>query len=288
MKIRVTTDSTADLPVSMAEDFRISVVPYITTFDGVSYREGIDISTTEFYQLLIKGEGNPTTSQPAPKDYEETFRAILKEDPENHVLHLTFPEVLSGGYKSACMAQEIFGKDRVTVIDSKTASLAIGFMAIKAVKAAQKGMNLEEVIALLKEYRETLHIVFIVDTLEYLKRGGRLSTVQAAVGTMMNIKPILTISREGKVVVFDKARGKKQAIRKMLDVIGDYGADFDAQQMAIMHTANEGEAQELKMHLQEQFGTKNFVINQLGAVIGAHVGPGVIGVIFHGKKGSIK
>ena len=169
--------------------------------------------------------------------------------------------------------------DRISLVDSRVTTLALGVIVLKAAELAQKGMEREEIVRQIEEYKKEVRILIMVDTLEYLKRGGRLSGAQAMIGGIMNIKPILTVE-DGKVVVSEKARGVKKALKRIVEVMAEKGKDIPKQVIGIANANCPDTANTLKKLIIEEFGNVEFIDTMVGSVIATHVGPGAFGVVF--------
>lgn len=210
-KVQVITDSTADIPKDLVKELGISVVPLKVHLASESYLDGVNISSSEFYSRLKEIDQMPTTSQPSPSDFVEAYREAM-ENGSTEILSIHLSSAFSGTYQSATLAKSMVeGEINVTVLDSKTASYAIGTIVVAAAQAAQEGKSMDECVAVARRVMESKEVYFLVDTLDYLQKGGRIGKASAVVGSLLNIKPILSINNDGEVYAVEKVRGKNKA-----------------------------------------------------------------------------
>lgn len=210
MRITLVTDSTSDLPQDLRGRLGVRVVPLYVNLSGAIYRDWEEITPTEIFQKVREGAAFPTTSQPSPEDFARVYREALEE--ADHVLSLHISGKLSGTVQSAELAAQEF-PGRVTVVDTQAASLGVGMMVLRAKELLEEGQSLEAVLAELERLRRDHFVRFSVATLEFLKRGGRIGGAQAFLGTLLNLKPVLTL-KEGRVEAAGRARGKKRPGRR--------------------------------------------------------------------------
>lgn len=277
MAIRIVTDSTADIPKYLVEKHNIIVLPLTVRFGDEEYRDGVDISEQEFYDKLSKSTSLPTTSQVAPSMFIDTYNSELKNG--NSIISIHISSDFSGTYQSAVLARQSVDSHNVALIDSRSATLSLGMIVIKAAELVDKGLGLEEIVKEIEEYKKKVRIIIAVDTLKYLKMGGRLSGTQALIGDMLNIKPLLTIEN-GKVVLLEKARGQKKVISRIIEIIEERGRITENSRVGIVHAMCPDTASELEGLIKEKFKDVEFYKNSVGSVIATHVGPGAFGVVF--------
>jgi DegV family protein with EDD domain len=278
-KVKVITDSTADIPAELVQELEISVVPLKVHLQGQTYLDGVDIQPEEFYQKLQEANELATTSQPSPIDFVETYRAAAKEG-DVDLLSIHLSSAFSGTFQSALLAKSMVEEEfRVTVIDSKKASYAIGIIVVEAARAAKEGKSLDECVALVKRMIDDMGVYFMVDTLEYLQKGGRIGKASALVGSLLNIKPILSINENGEVFPLDKVRGKSKAEARVFELIREKAGDKGLTKAAVFHASRPEEAERWAEKLRAEFAVEDLVITQIGPVVGAHVGPGTIAVV---------
>ena len=284
----IVVDSTTDLPPNLAEEWGLVVVPYIFTLDGKDYLNYLDyreLSVKDFYDTLRAGK-MATTTQVTSFRYMEIWEPILKEGKD--ILYMCLSSQVSKSYDQSLMAakeaMEAYPGRKVIAIDSKAACLGQGLLAYYAAKARDEGKSLEENAAYIEELIPKLQHWVVPDDLHHLRRGGRVSGASAFVGTMLSIKPVLTITPEGKLVPLSKERGWSKAmghILKRMDMHNFAPAD---QPVFIAHSDCLEKANQVAAEITAKFGTKKFIINEIGPVIGAHTGPGTIAVIFLGSE----
>ena len=275
MAIRIITDSTVDIADKYSDLF--IVVPLTVTFGEKDYIDGVTITKQEFYQKLISGPDLPKTSQATPVVFAEVFRKLQEEGDEAIVI--TVSSRLSGTYQSACIAAEDF--PNVRVVDSKNVSIASGVLAEYALRCAEEGMGLDELADHLAKKREEIGLVAMVDTLEYLKKGGRISGAAALAGGVLGIKPVVT-ARDGELAVLGKARGSKKANNLLIEQIRKNGVDF-SMPLLLGYTGLSDDM--LQQYIQDsQCLWKGHVDDldcvQLSSVIGTHAGPGAVAVAY--------
>ncbi|ADG82945.1 degV family protein [Thermincola potens JR] len=273
----IVTDSTADLPPQVLHQYGIEVVPLKVMFGDEVYRDGVDITFGEFIRKMESSGTVPTTSQPAPGEFAAVYERILQEQPDAHIISIHLSAQMSGTVHSARLAKSMVNEEKIEVIDSKMVSLALGVIVLEAAKAARAGKDKEEVLKIIDHMIEKTRTYFLVDTLDYLQRGGRIGKAQSLLGTLLHIKPILTFN-DGFISPYDKVRGLNKAIQVITDSINEefgknpvscafvYGTD-----MELFNT--------FYNKIKSEVLFEETVRAQLGCVVGAHGGPGIVGVI---------
>jgi DegV family protein with EDD domain len=281
MAVRVVTDSTAYLPTDLAEASNLHVVPLTVTVSGRDGREGIDVSPADVATALAERRMTVTTSRPAPAEFSQAYQKLLDAGASGVVsVHLSAR--LSGTYESARMAAADFG-DRVAVVDAATAGMGVGFVAMAAYQAASRGGDVPAVRDAALVAAARTHTLFYVDTLEFLRRGGRISAASALLGTALSVKPILHVLG-GEVVLREKVRTAGRALARLVElaaeVAGEGESDVD---IAVQHLGAADRATALHDALLDrlQGRVRQAYLSEVGAVIAAHTGPGVIGVAVH-------
>jgi DegV family protein with EDD domain len=276
--IRVVTDSTGYIPSDIVQKHRISIVPLQVLFGSETYDEITGISNADFYRRITTSQDFPTTSQPAVGQFKQAYQQILALDPAAEILVLTISSKLSGTYSAALTAAEQLPEAKITVFDSLSAAMGLGLMTITAVEMAAARQNLAQIIARLEQMRRDTSIFLVVDTLEYLKRGGRIGAAACFLGTLLNTKPILAVV-EGKLQPLDRVRTKKKALERLFSEL-ERKLAYPTQpvQAGVMHIAAEAEMESLTALIKERFNTTRLYTSELGPVIGAHLGPGALGV----------
>lgn len=282
MAIRIYTDNACDLDKSVLDELGVGVFYITATIKDKTYRDRLDISPSEFYKLIAEPGVIPTTAQIPPGVFQEEFERVIKET-DDDIIYIAFSSGLSGTYQSACLARDMVDPDRITVIDSKSASVGMGLTVIRAAEALKAGKSKEEIIAEINDNIQRIQHIFIVGSFEMLKRGGRVSATSATLGSLLNIKLILHFV-DGKIVPLEKSHGMKKARKRMIEIMEERGHDLSNQLIGINHSNDLEGALELKKLIENKFGCKDFIISEIGAAIGSHVGAGTCSVFFLGKK----
>ena len=270
--VAIVTDSTADLPGSLASARSISVVPLTLNFDGRSLLDGVDISPGEFYRKLPSASTHPTTSQPSPGRFAETYNALLANHDSIVSIHIS--EKLSGTFDSAKQAADMTDPQRVHVVDSRLVSMSLGLVVLGAASLAASGADAEKIVEKVESLRPLVHTYFSVATLEFLRRGGRIGRASAMLGSVLQVKPVLCI-REGVVEPLERVRTFERALNRIIELVRavDRGKGICA---VVGHADAEADAAKVGRALEPFADT--LMIQSLGPVVGAHGGPGVVGV----------
>ena len=277
MGIQIVVDSTADMRPEMAA--KVAIVPLSVQFGEKTYVSGVDITPSQFYEMLSESDVLPTTSQPAPFMFEEAFEKAVSEGHE--VICLTCSGKLSGTHQSANIAAAEF-EGKVHVVDSNTIALGLGIMAEYAVGLAEQNVSAAEILDKLKEKREKVRLLALVDTLEYLKKGGRISSAVALAGGLLNIKPVISVN-DGEIKLLGKARGVRQGNTLLNQEIAKAGGvDFT---MPVMLGYTGTQEEQLQKYLQESndlWAPYDGIlpVAVVGSVVGTHAGPGAVAVGF--------
>ncbi len=274
-RIAFVTDSSADLTNEEARKFGIAVVPQLVIFGGRSYRDGVDLTADEFYSQMANSSELPTTSQPSVGEFVAVFTELLKNN--DTILGLFVSDKLSGTYRSAVSAAEMVGGD-IQVINSQIASFGIGGLVMDGVRLARQGVSAEGILAFWESSRESMKNWFVVDTLEYLRKGGRIGGAAAVLGTLLQIKPILTIV-DGAVDLFARVRTHHRAMEYILGEFDKLARTGEPLRLAVIHTQRATEAQQLAEELGAKYPHVWVTVVVLGAVITAHAGPGLLALL---------
>ena len=267
--IQLVTDSSADLPRELLDRYNIVVVPLTITIDEKDYLEGIDITPQEFFVKMSKSKELPKTSQPSPAAFAEVFKNLSQN---GDILCLTISSGLSGTYSSACMGQDL-SQVNAAIFDTQSGSLGHGLQLIEAAKLIEKNYSMEEIIEYLEDYRKNQNIFILLDTLENIVKGGRLSKFQGTLTKVLDIKVFLE-GIEGKVEIKDKIRGKKRFLKKTIEIIGERKGDFSDTVFGITHVNNITDAEYIKEQIIEKYHPKDVMINYMGATMGTYAGDG--------------
>ncbi len=273
MAVAVVTDSTSDLTPRVAEELDITVVPLNVHFGTETYKDGIDLSTEEFYSRLPLAKELPTTSAPSPGEFAEVYERLARQGRE--VLAITISSKLSATYKAAVDARELVGGNcRVEVIDSLLAIGGLGLVVIAAAKAAKAGASLEEVKRVVYDSMKRVDLRIAFDTLEYLQRGGRIGRAQAFLGSALKLNPILSL-KDGITVGVTRVRCRAKALEHLRDFVFSF---LDLEELAIEDAMTPDEADMLARELSTKFPRERIRWLKISPVVGTHVGPRVIGV----------
>ncbi len=280
--IQIVTDSSAHLPPDQRQQHNIVTVPLKAIFGMDTYRDEIDLSNAEFYEMLRTRKEHPTTSQPSAGEFIEVYRPLLEAGKEIVSLHL--PSKLSGTFASACAAKtELEHQFKralpLTIVDTPWISMALGMLVIAAAQAAEAGKSRDEVVAMVNALIPRLNLIFVLDTLEYLRRGGRIGGAKALMGTLLNVKPLLQLEN-GQVEPLEQPRSRAKALKRLLEIVEER-ADHGPLHVSVLHAEAPDEAAELKQQILERFDVKEFVMTEIGPVIGVHTGPDAIGIAFY-------
>ena len=281
-RVAVVTDSTACLPSEEIERYGIEVVPVNLVHDGRVYRDGVDISPEEFYQLLEKAKKVPTTSPASPGDYLRVFQRLGEK--ADAILCITVVARLSAMYDSARAAMEAARETMphtlIQVLDSGTAAMAQGFIVLAATRAAALGKDLQGVVAAAQRVKSRVDLVAVLDTLTYLARGGRVPNVAAWASSLLQVKPILSI-KDGEVRLAERARTKKKAVSRLLEIMKDRVAGQRPLRAAVFHAHAQEEALSLRDQVVQAFQPEELYVTQFTPVMGVHTGPGLVGLAFY-------
>ena len=283
-KVAVVTDSTAYIPSELSKGYPIHFVPLQVVWGGETFRDGIDIQPTDFYNRLKTAKVMPTTSQPSPAAFSDLYRNLLEDGYQIISIHIS--SKLSGTLDSATQARDNFPGERIELIDSESASMALGFQALTVARAAAQGATLQECRALAEKARQHMGLMFAVNTLEYLRRGGRIGGAAAFLGTALNLKPLLEL-RNGRIEAMDKVRTMNKAIDRLLDLFVERVEKHRTIRIAALHANAPDAAQLLLERARERFQNgrvQEVVLTEVSAVVGAHTGPGVMGLAFSSES----
>ena len=281
----IATDTTADLPKDYIEKNDLGLFSLSYTIVGETYSAAKELPEKEFYSLMR--EGNiPKTSQVNPDEAKEVLLKLLEKS--NEILYIAFSSGLSGTYNSGRLAaEEIMEEDKnakIVVVDSKCASLGEGLLVHKAVQMRDNGKSFEETCEWVKEHAKNMIHLFTVDDLNHLFRGGRVSRSAAFIGTVLNIKPVLHVDDEGRLIPLCKERGRKKSLLKLVDMMGEQLGSYDKKNdiIFISHGDCIEDAEFVRDEVEKRYGIKDCLINFIGPTIGAHAGPGTVALFFMG------
>ncbi len=275
-KVAIVTDSTACIPDEAKNKYGITVLPMNLHWGTDLLLDGVDIQPAEFYQRLAKSSVMPSTSQPAPIVFEKTFRNLL--DQGYDVLSIVLSSKLSGTMASAIQAKNEIGSDRISLVDSQTIAMALGYMVLDAAKASEKGASLAEVTQQAEAAKNRAGVILTVDTLEYLHRGGRIGGAQHLLGTALNLKPILEV-KDGRVESVEKVRTRSKAQARMMEIATQRFAGKPVS-ISILHANCEEDARSILAQAAAKMNLVESSISPISPVLGTHVGPGTTGITY--------
>jgi DegV family protein with EDD domain len=271
MRIAIVTDSTADIPLELAEQLNIHVIPAILIIDGQSIEDGKELSRREFYERLPSMQTSPTTSTPSAGKFHQIYESLIKQGFQK-IISIHVSSLLSGIYNTAHTAAQAFG-DRIHVLDSKQLSLGLGFQVLDAAKMVANGFSCEQVLQKIESTQARVHVFAMLDTLEYVRRSGRVSWARARIGSLFQIKPFLEI-KDGKVLSLGQARTRKKGIPHLMGLLDHIG---DIEQLAILHTNAEEDAHKIREKLTIMLEEQPLIVN-VTTIVGTHVGPNGLGL----------
>jgi DegV family protein with EDD domain len=278
IKIAVVTDSSAYLPNSALAGLDVSVIPLWLLWDKDRFRDGVDIDPPTFYRRLAQSKTLPTTSQPSPDEFATHFQSVSAQ--ADAIVGVLVSSQISGTIASAQAARLQLPELTIQIVDSLSCSMGLGLMVLAAARAAKAGGSLDEVVGAAQEMCDKTHLLFAVDTLEYLHRGGRISGVKRMVGTALKIKPILHF-REGRIEQLSQARTKRKALTHMLEIAEERLGGKGMAEVAVLDIDASDEGDAFAELVQERFTPPIMHRSGVSPVVGAHVGPGTIGMAFY-------
>ncbi|MGE7121254.1 DegV family protein [Peribacillus sp. NPDC046944] len=275
MKTAVVTDSTAYIPKEMRERLHIHMMPLNVIFSNEAYREEVDITADEFYEEVKKQEKLPTTSQPPIGLFVEKFEELKQNYDDVISIHLS--SGISGTYQGAIAAGDMVEGIRVHAFDSEISCMVQGLYVLEAAQMALDDKSADEIMARLREMKQSVRAYFMADDLSHLQRGGRLSSAQALIGSLLQVKPLLHFV-DKVIVPFEKIRTRKKAMKRIADLLGEDAASGLPYRAVIIHAKREAEATEWKTELEARFPNVEFSLGYFGPVIGTHLGEGAMGM----------
>lgn len=276
--IKIFADSTCDLPSSWIQDYDIGIVPLYVMFDEETYRDGIDLETEQLYRKVDEQRRLPKTAAPSPNDFIQAFTPFINQGQQ--ILFISLSSELSATYQNALIASDEFQPHQVTVFDSLNLSTGIGLQVMKAVRAAAEGKNIPEIVKLLEEVRPQVETEFIIDSLDYLYKGGRCSGLQNLVGSLLKIRPVIKVI-DGKMIPAYKIRGpREKALNQLVQNVMARVSEMDNDLIFITHSLADEDAVQLRAVLQAGTAAKDIVISKAGCVISSHCGAKTIGILY--------
>ena len=271
MQTAVVTDSTADIPPELAHSYAIRIVPNVMIIEGQELEDGRGISRQEFYQRLPYINPPPTTATSSSGTYSMLYKSLFDAG-FSEIVSIHASSLLSGIYNAASAAAQMFG-GRVRVIDSQQISLGLGFQVLEIAEQLSKGIQTETILAQLTAFRERVHVVAMLDTLEYVRRSGRVSWARAQIGELLQIKPFLEV-KNGAILRYGETRTHQKGLERLRRIVNDFGP---LERLAILHTNAEAEAREFLASLKLDVRIQPLIVN-ITTIVGVHVGPNALGV----------
>ncbi len=279
--IKIVTDTASGLTRQMAAQYGIDLIPQVVMFGTEALRDGVDITNEVFLQRLKMSKKFPTTSQPPVGDFVAAFRRHL--DTGHEVVCIAVSSLLSGTYNAAETARQELGSNvasRITLVDSKNAATGQALMALEAARMVKAGRSVAEILARLDKMVAGMHMDFVLDTLDYLVKGGRAKRVQGLVGTLLNIKPLLTI-RDGQVDILERPRTKSKAVARLRAIVDEAVRGKSRAQVGVTHTGSPAEAEALAQEFRRTYALDECLVIEMPPAVAAHAGPGALGAAYY-------
>lgn len=276
-RVAIITDSTADIPPELIEEHNIHIIPQVLIMGGKAWLDGVDIDPPTFYRLLKESPDFPSTSQPSAASFQELFLELSKE--ADGIAAILVSDELSGTLNSAQTAAVSLPDIPIEIVDTRAVSMMLGFHVLVAARVAASGHDLKAVANAARALIGRTHVYFIVDTLEYLHRGGRIGAASRLFGSALNLKPVLEI-KDGIITPLARVRTRHKALDRVIELLDAHLADADRIHMAVIHIAAPEEAARLREQLEARFHPVEMIETECGPVLGAHAGPGTVGVAF--------
>ncbi len=271
MTVSVVTDSTSDIPSELRAELKIDVVPLTISFGGEAYRDGIDLTADEFYHRLASAKALPATSQPPPALFRYAYEHLVSR---GDVVSVHLSHKLSGTVNTARHAAAEVAPARISVVDSGSVSLGLGLCVVAAARAAHAGASKEECVAAAQATARRLHVAVAFETLEFLRRGGRIGRAQAFVGGLLRLKPILTV-RDGEVQPLTRVRSRAKALDELFSLVARFERVTD---IAVLHTTTPEDAAQLAGRARAAKPDARMLLGRFGPALGVHGGPGMVGI----------
>lgn len=275
--LRIITDSVSDIPKELVDQYSITVLPLMVTFGEDSYLDGVEISNQDFFDKLKAASKPPTTAQVSPGRFQVAFEEAV--DAGDEVIGVFMASRMSGTYAAAVYAATLVNPSKISCIDSEGITFGYGLLVLEAAQMAETGKSRSEIVERIEYLKHKLENRYIVDTLEYLLKGGRLSPINAMVGSLLNIKPILTCV-DGELKVAAKVRGRKKALSYLIEWLSAENISLDGKTVALYHAVDEEYMKEVESVLAANFKVKEFVYSKVGCVVGTHSGPSCVAISF--------
>ena len=279
MTVRIVTDSSCDLPTELVQELGITVVPLYVRFGEEVYREQVDISLDEFYKRLEQGPIHPVTIQPSPQDFVTAYQKVASE--ADGIVSIHISSKLSGTFNSALQGKKLLEKDfPIEVVDSQIITVGLGLICIAAAKMAKAGESLDSVVEEVKQMIPNIRLLALLDTLKYLQKGGRIGKAKALLGSILNVKPMITL-KEGEVVPAGQTRSRSKGIERLFSFVESVS---NIEDLVIAYNTTPDEAQALAERLGSILTKEAVKVIRLGTTLGVHMGPGGLAIGIREKK----
>jgi len=289
MALKIITDSASDIPKWVIEEYGLHIIPTPVVIDDKDYFDGKTIFPEEFYDILRSGKDIKTYHINSQMFYDN-FLPYAKNGDE--LIYICFSTGIAGTYNAANIAKaellEEYPDFDLTIIDSKCASMGFGLATYYALKMQKAGASKEEIIEAINWYCDHMEHIFTVKTLEYLLKGGRISKTSAVAGSLLDIKPIIQVNDLGALEPIEKVRGRQKSLKRLVEIVGERGKDLTNQVIGIVHGDDAETMEAVKEMLKDTYGCRHFIDNYVGCAIGAHTGPGIIGIVFLDEESPYK
>lgn len=280
-KVRLMADSSSDIPRELIDRLGITIIPTPVIFGEEKCRDGVDFTPTEFYERMAREKDLPRTSQPDPVAYLEQFRRA--HEAGESVVCVCLSSGLSGGFQSAELARRELPEADITVVDSKAASMGFGLLVIQLAGDLKGGISVSEALNRFHDRQRRLYSFFTLNTLDNLKRGGRVTAVAAVFGSMLQIKPVLHLNTDGKIEIVDKMRGREKALARLVEMAKENSDDLAGATIGLSHAYCLDDAKAFADRMRTEAGVGDVIIGDIGAAVGTHTGPGCIALFVFGK-----
>lgn len=276
--IKIVTDSNSDLTDEIIKSYNIAMVSQYVTLNGVSMKDRVDISSEELNKRITSLAKLPKTAAPSPLDFSITFKPVI--DSGQDILCICTSSYISSTYQNAVIAAREFPAGRIEVVNSMNISMGIGIMVLNAVDLIEQGFDIHEIAEKLKQMIDKIRTVFVVDTLEYIRKGGRCTALEGFVGDILKIHPVLTV-KDGKLSVYEKFRGSREKVLKeLLDLIVADKGKINTKRIVVAHFMSHNDAQLIKKSIEKIFNPDEIIVAEAGCSISSHCGPNAIGIIY--------
>jgi DegV family protein with EDD domain len=275
--VRVVTDSTADLPKELVEEYGIEIVPLTVRLGNKMFRDYYDMSPPQFFQMLKETNDFPQTSQPSVDEFIQTYKKLGKED---DIVSIHISMDMSKTAQSASVALQQLPNWKVNIIDSRTVSIGLGLITLETAKAAKDGADIKDILNLVEELKSRIKIYFSVDNLDFLQKGGRIGRAQGFIGTMLKIKPLLAV-RDGLVSPIERVRGSNRLISRMVEIVKEEADKYTSMKATFVYGETDENYKELVSQLKSQVQFEELYSNYVGSVITSHAGPTAFGIGFY-------